>query len=289
MISEPCFAFIIEKNDIESKFNHLFDYKLNREVFPDRYVAMWKYISNPASKSDFISLLSKNKSKKHFESMGILFGGDLNLNPLPGNFIDQVLTLHLESDVQGIFGNRDEHLFLFIQFSNSEFTYQKNNFQSVFVIQKLIEILNPIYGWIIHSSIVKNTPIDTKNLENTQQKPWLYYSPTRFFSNKLLFDLKISDSLWLEKIDQIYRLDFLTNGVWLANCHGLGNEVPYLNYFPRRLPNTPEEKEFVKNSVGDLNMQGNSDFWDKNLERIIKLQSNKHDTLMSELFGEIRL
>lgn len=286
MINEPCFAFIIEKNEIEKKINDLFNYNLNKNLYPDKYIGVLEHTFFGKKGNEIIFNKNNRQKKLADNQFSVMFGGTSDGVSFPGNFTEQIIELKFLKENQGFFGDENT-LFFYIEFKNSEFTYQNNNYQPMMLIQKIMEILKPIYGWIIHSEIVKNLPYEVQNLISSKDSPWLYYSPTRYFSNDLLKKLKVSNTIWREKIDQIYRIDFLKEGIWLANCHGLGNELPYRTSFSRRYPRTPEEMEFANSKIG--NWQGDLAFWDKNLERILELQSNKHDTLMRGLFGEIRL
>jgi hypothetical protein len=102
-------------------------------------------------------------------------------------------------------------------------TYRRveNNFEALFILQKLVELLEPIYAW-------SSNEIEQDELRTGQRiirEPWQDYSDTKFLGTPLLKQLGLENYDW-ESEPGLYRIQRLESGVWLANPNGLGNEAP---------------------------------------------------------------
>jgi hypothetical protein len=233
-------AMLVPKKGFTQRMLRLLNPALDSTHYPDCFIPTWKscFITNTASLWDSAYLQEidptdfQNRCLTIEQAQNTPFAETPKVSMHVGNwdhvygsctseqwisYQDVILSVCPDND--GVYDSK----YVLLHASPTLRTYGSvpHNFESLFVLQKLVELLEPTYAW-------SSSQIDRDDLWAKKElilEPWKDYTYTKFFSYPLLEQLGLADYDWKANQD-LYRVDILKSGIWLANRLGLGNESP---------------------------------------------------------------
>lgn len=272
MSTQQIIVLIVPRINFAARMQSLIAPVQDKDSYPDKYIHKWQYTSFVGDDDyarDVFSALEKGgdiSSLVASDSDGIKRSGvDILLGENPDIFLPsrgyQYLYVSIREE-QGIYGDPDTDILVTLSFPfDSALT--NNHFASKFLLEKVVEILKPKYGWSTSEEQVDWDKQQQRNIAH----PWQGYSNTMIFGST--FFRNPNFRRWLESVnDDLYYLRSLRDQItYIADTRGFGNENP--SWFEIELQSN-DQNSWI-------------DYEDESLSKLIQKAQQKHEGAIEKL------
>lgn len=221
------FAMLVPQEKFAARMNTFLNSELIPDVYPDKYIKEWGIETHSPERAR-LEVIWEQIEKGEIEAIepyivnGSKYKGfEITIGPWPLNefpnhaYQNVALAFSVELQTSDYF---TDLVFLHIHFQLSSPSAVNNHHPTRFVLQKIVNLLQPYYCWITNDYELDLIA------KNKIKKPWTTYSPTMVFGHDFIEDYEIG--AFLHEASFYYKQPLNNGIIWLGDVVGLGNENP---------------------------------------------------------------